>query len=95
MNEKIKLYSEIQRYDIININDGEKYGCLFNHDLIIDRYGNFKAITLNQRKVGNSFFKSSKQSFQVPWNSIKKIGTRTIIIDFDDMDERLLDSYIY
>ncbi|EIA27235.1 hypothetical protein SFB4_194G0 [Candidatus Arthromitus sp. SFB-4] len=28
MHKKDKLYSDIQRYEIININDAEKYGCL-------------------------------------------------------------------
>ncbi|EIA27494.1 hypothetical protein SFB6_106G80 [Candidatus Arthromitus sp. SFB-co] len=56
MHKKDKLYSDIQRYEIININDAEKYGCLFNHDLIIDRYGNFKFIALSLGRVGNPFF---------------------------------------
>ncbi len=57
MHKKDKLYSDIQRYEIININDAEKYGCLFNHDLIIDKYGNFKFIALSLGRVGNPFLK--------------------------------------
>ncbi len=95
MQKKDKRYSDIQRYEIININDAEKYGCLFNHDLIIDKYGNFKFIALSLGRVGNPFFKTSKQFCKIPWNSIKKIGSKTIIIDFDNIDENLLDSDVY
>ena len=38
---KIKYLSEIERYELININDGEKYDYLLNNDLIIDEEGNF------------------------------------------------------
>lgn len=95
MGNKDKLYSDIQGYDIININDGEKYGCLFNHDLVIDEYGNFKAIMLNNKKYNNNFFGRSKGFYKVPWNSIKKIGTKTIIVDFDNMGEVQIDPYSY
>lgn len=95
MHKKDKAYSEIQRYEIINISDAEKYGTLFNHDLIIDKYGNFKFIALNVGRGGSSFFKNSKQFYKIPWSSIKKIGTKTIIIDFDDIDENLVDSDAY
>lgn len=95
MSNKDKLYSDIQRYEIININDGEKYGCLFNHDLIIDEYGNFRSIILNNKRGNNLFFNKSKGFTQIPWNSIRKIGTKTIIIDFDNMDEVQIDPYSY
>ena len=38
----IKLLSEIGKYELININDGEKYDYLQNNDLIIDDDGNLK-----------------------------------------------------
>ncbi len=90
MKEKNKFYSDIQKYEIINLNDGEKYGYLFNHDLVIDERGNFKYLIINNRKEKSIFFKTSKKSFQIPWNFIKKIGTRTIIIDAEDIDNNIL-----
>lgn len=93
MKEKNKYYSDIQKYEIINVNDGEKYGCLFNHDLVIDEHGNFKALILNDKKERGIFFKNSKSFTQIPWNCIKKIGTKTIIIDVDDINEKMIDSY--
>lgn len=95
MKEKNKFYSDIQKYEIININDGEKYGCLFNHDLVIDEYGNFKYLIINDRKNNGIFFRNTRNSFKVAWNFIRKIGTKTIIIDIDDINEKMIDSYIY
>ena len=37
-----KLLSEISNYELININDGEKYDYLQNNDLVIDNEGNLK-----------------------------------------------------
>lgn len=83
MSDKIKFYSEIERYEIVNFNDGEKYDNLLNNDMIIDEAGNMKALVLNQGRARFSFF--SKNDFlEVPWEYVKKIGTRTIIIDIDE-----------
>lgn len=76
----IKLYSEIERYEIINVNDGEKYSALSNNDVVIDEYGNMKLLILNENKSGIGFFAKS-EFLEVPWEYVKKIGTRTIIID--------------
>lgn len=86
MEDNIKLYSEMERYEIININDGDKYNCLSNNDIIIDEEGNFKLLILADPKVKFSFFAKS-EFIEVPWEYIKKIGTRTIIID---VNEKLL-----
>ncbi|MEW9093887.1 MAG: YlmC/YmxH family sporulation protein [Clostridiaceae bacterium] len=83
MDEDIKLYSDMERYEIININDGEKYDYLGNNDIIIDEEGNLKLLILSEPNVKLSFF--SKSDFiEVPWEYVKKIGSRTIIIDVDE-----------
>ena len=46
----IKLYSEIEKYEIINVNDGEKYAALSNNDIIIDDDGNMKLLILNENR---------------------------------------------
>ena len=38
-NENLKLLSEIEKFELININDGEKYDYLQNSDLVIDDKG--------------------------------------------------------
>lgn len=82
----IKLLSEIGKYELININDGEKYDCLQNNDLIIDEEGNIKFLVIN---IGNgklSIFGGTREFLEIPWECVKKIGARTIILDAEEND---------
>ncbi|GAA0114317.1 MULTISPECIES: YlmC/YmxH family sporulation protein [Clostridium] len=83
MEENIKYLSEMERYEIININDGDKYNFLANNDIVIDEQGVLKLLLLNENKSGFSFLKSNGL-MEVPWEHVKKIGSRTIIIDVED-----------
>ncbi|WP_315114846.1 YlmC/YmxH family sporulation protein [uncultured Clostridium sp.] len=83
MDDDIKLYSDMERYEIININDGEKYDYLGNNDIIIDEEGNLKLLILSEPNAKLSFFNKS-DFIEVPWEYVKKIGSRTIIIDVDE-----------
>ncbi len=85
-NSKSKLLSEIGRYELININDGEKYDCLQNNDLIVDEDGNIKYLVVNVGGSKLSIFGSSKEFLEIPWNCVKKIGARTIILDAEESD---------
>ena len=79
--KKVKYLSEIEKYELINVNDGEKYDYLINNDLIIDDEGNFKYLIIN---LNGGKFISSKDFLEIPWDCVKKIGARTIILDADD-----------
>lgn len=83
MSENIKLFSEMEKYEIINVYDGEKYNYLYNNDIIIDENGNFKLLILSTSKPKFVFF-GENEFLEVPWECVKKIGTRTIIIDADE-----------
>lgn len=83
MSDNIKYYSDMERYEIININDGEKYGYLSNNDIVVDEGGNFKFLILNDNKSKFSLFGGS-EFIEVPWNCIKKIGSKTIILDAEE-----------
>ena len=83
MSDNIKLFSEMERYEIINVNDGEKYNYLANNDVIIDEDGNLKLLILSTNQNKFKFF-SSNEFIEVPWEYVKKIGLRTIIIDADE-----------
>lgn len=78
--ENLKYFSEMERFEIININDGEKYNFLGNNDIIIDEEGNFKYIILFNGRSRLSLF-SKPESKEIPWDCVKKIGTKTVIID--------------
>jgi len=85
MSENYVLYSDLERFEIINCNDGEKYGYLGNNDIVIDENGNLKLLILNVSKAKFSFFGGS-EFIEVPWQCIRKINSkpRTIIIDADE-----------
>ena len=83
MSENIKLYSEMEKYEIINVNDGDKFNCLGNNDIVIDEYGNLKLLVLNDNKSKFGLFNKS-EFIEVPWEYVKKIGSKTIIIDAED-----------
>lgn len=83
MSDNIKYYSEMERYEIININDGEKYNYLSNNDIVIDEQGNLKFLILNDTKTRFSLF-GGNEFIEVPWDCIKKIGSRTIILDAEE-----------
>jgi YlmC/YmxH family sporulation protein len=80
MTENTKRYSEMEKYEIININDGERYGFLSNNDILIDDNGYFKLLILDDTKSKISLFQKN-EFIEVPWNCIKKIGSKTIIMD--------------
>lgn len=82
MENSEKYLSEMAKYEIININDGDKYNYLGNNDIAIDEDGNLKLLLLNEVKNSFSFFNKGN-FFEVPWECVKKIGSRTIIIDME------------
>lgn len=82
-DKKVKYLSDIERYELININDGEKYDYLLNNDLIIDDEGNFKYLIVNLNGGKFNIF-NSKDFLEIPWSAVKKIGAKTIILDADD-----------
>ncbi len=83
MGDNSKLYSEIEKYEIINVNDGEKYNYLANNDVVIDENGFLKLLILNKSQSKFGFF-GNNEFIEVPWNCVKKIGLRTIIIDAEE-----------
>lgn len=85
-DDKIKLLSEISGYELININDGEKYDNLQNNDIIIDSEGNLKYLLVNINKSKFSLFNNSREFLEIPWECVRKIGVRTIILDAEEAD---------
>lgn len=83
MSDNIKLYSEMEKYEIINVNDGDKFNSLGNNDVIVDDEGNLKLLILNNSKSKIGLFGKS-EFIEVPWECVKKIGSKTIIIDAEE-----------
>lgn len=82
MEDKYKYLSEMERYEIININDGDKYSVLGNNDIVVDENGQLKLLLLNDGRSNRLFFKGNEM-LEVSWEYVKKIGSKTIIIDVD------------
>lgn len=82
MEDKYRYLSEMEKYEIININDGDKYSVLGNNDMVIDENGELKLLLINDNKSNKLFFKGNNM-LEVSWEYVKKIGSRTIIIDVD------------
>ncbi|MBC2578905.1 YlmC/YmxH family sporulation protein [Clostridium sp. DJ247] len=83
MSDNIKLYSEMERYEIINVNDGDKFNCLGNNDIVIDEQGRLRLLILSDNKSKFGLF-SKSEFIEVPWEHVKKIGSKTIIIDAEE-----------
>ncbi|OFI07737.1 PRC-barrel domain protein [Clostridium acetireducens DSM 10703] len=82
MEESIKMYSEIERYEIININDGDKFGYLGTNDVVINDKGELILLILDNNTTKFNLFNKSEY-IEVPWKYVKKVGAKTIIIDVD------------
>lgn len=87
-DSRVKLLSEISNYELININDGEKYNYLQNNDLVIDNEGNLKYLVINLGKGKLSLFSSNRDFLEIPWECVKKIGAKTIILDAEESEIR-------
>ena len=83
-DDNIKLLSDIGKYEIININDGEKYDYLQNNDLVVDDQGNIKFLIVNLSSGKLNLFGTSREFLEIPWECVKKVGTHTIILDAEE-----------
>lgn len=82
----VKYLSEIERYELINVNDGEKYDYLQNNDLVVDDDGNIRYLVINLGGSKLGLFSSGREFLEIPWECVKKIGSRTIILDAEESE---------
>ncbi|WP_242854386.1 YlmC/YmxH family sporulation protein [Oxobacter pfennigii] len=88
--EKIgkKKLSEIGGQEIINLYDGGKLGVVADVDLLIDdETGYIEALLIPDTKSLFSIF-SNKNYIEVPWESVKKIGQDTLIVELNEKINR-------
>lgn len=83
MSDNFKMLTEILKSEIINVNDGEKYNNIENNDIVIDENGYLKFLIVNLGGGKINLF-SKSEFLEIPWDSVKKIGNKTVIIDADD-----------
>lgn len=80
MSDVIKLYSDIERCEIINIDDGKSYENLGDNDILIDENGNFKFLQIAENKKRFTLMGKTEYS-EIPWEYITKVGPKKIIMD--------------
>ena len=78
--------SEIGEKEIVNLNDGERFGRLADAELLIDeKYGKIRALQVRDfRNSGRWFSSFGSNQVEIPWSLIKKIGTDIIIFESTD-----------
>ena len=76
--------SELGEKEVVNLNSGGRLGILADSDLIIDE-GSGKIISLlvPDRRLSLNLFRSEKNSMEIPWEAIRKIGYDMIIVELD------------
>ena len=79
----VKYLSEIEKYEIININDGEKYSSLSNNDIIVDENGDLRYLIINLGSGKFSLFSQGDEYLEIAWEKVKRIGAKTIILDVE------------
>lgn len=83
-----KRLSEIGGQEIINLYDGGKLGVVADVDLLIDDdTGNIEALLIPDSRSLFSFF-SDKNYIEVPWESVRKIGQDTLIVDLGEKSDK-------
>lgn len=73
--------SDLQRKDVININDGRKIGVIIDVNISTD--GNMTSLVVD----GGGFFSkfSGHGELEIKWSQVKKIGEDVILVTIDKL----------
>lgn len=79
----LKMLSELERFEIFNLESAEKYDNAQNIDFIIDENGYIKYMIVGVN--GSKFsFLSSREYVEIPWDCVTKVGANVIVISADE-----------
>lgn len=77
-------FSDLENKEIINFSDGKKLGLVGNCDLSIDlETGKILEIIIPENDSFWDGFIGKSKTLTISWNSIKKIGQDTLIVEID------------
>lgn len=79
---RYRLLSELEKYEIFNTEEAEKYDTQQALDFIIDEDGNLEFIVAAVAGNKMGFF-SSREYVEIPWSYISKIGANVIVVSAD------------
>ncbi len=76
--------SELGEKELVNLNSGGRLGILSDSDLVIDEdSGKIISLLVPDRRFTLKLFGVEKNSMDIPWDSIRKIGYDMIIVELD------------
>lgn len=79
---RYRLLSDLERYEIFNTEEAEKYDTQQALDFIIDENGNLQFIVAAVAGSKLGLF-GGREYVEIPWNYITKIGTNVIVVSAD------------
>lgn len=80
---QLRNISDLERYEIFNLESAEKYDSAQNIDFIIDEEGYLKFLVVGISASKFSFF-GSKEYVEIPWECVTKVGTNVIVISAEE-----------
>lgn len=80
----LKMLSELERFEIFNLESAEKYESAQNIDFIIDEKGYLKFLVVGVSTNKFSFLGGSKEYIEIPWECVTKVGANVIVISADE-----------
>lgn len=79
--------SDLIGKDIVNIQNGSRLGMVADSDLVIQaETGEIESIILPSRNGLLNLW--DKNNLNIPWSSVRKIGSEVIIVELDDSHMR-------
>ncbi|MBS4803956.1 MAG: YlmC/YmxH family sporulation protein [Clostridium sp.] len=79
---RYRLLSDLERYEIFNTEEAEKYDTQQALDFIIDENGNLQFIVAAVAGSKLGLF-GGREYVEIPWNYITKVGTNVIVVSAD------------
>lgn len=79
----IKSLSELERFEIFNLESAEKYDSSQNIDFIIDENGYLKFLVVGVSVNKFSFF-GGREYVEIPWDCVTKVGANVIVISAEE-----------
>ncbi|TGY43990.1 YlmC/YmxH family sporulation protein [Clostridium sartagoforme] len=76
---RYRLLSDLERYEIFNTEEAEKYDTQQALDFIIDENGNLQFIVAAVAGSKLGLF-GGREYVEIPWNYITKVGTNVIVV---------------
>lgn len=73
--------SDLQRKDVINVNDGRKIGVIIDVNISIE--GNMTSLVVDSGGFFSKF--SSHNELEIAWSQVKKIGEDVILVSIDNL----------